>query len=234
MARTFYVVLRIEELSDEGARNKVMAEGWDVMATSYGCEVISPVMAEGDIPRLGEVMATFTGYVFREVMVCVDASGYTPTSARVMVTALDCRRELVMDAFRCGEIKVAEPEFLYAVNMEKPKTWEDFQALWEELNLTKSSHLFEISFVNKEFKFRLPRIHMRVGYVNACVRFFLALMEHYAKSSRIRGTSMHLLDNPLYYMRVWLYNLGFGGAEFAGLRSVLLDHLSGNRAYLKK
>ncbi len=145
------------------------------------------------------------------------------------------------------------PQFLEAVNNEKPETIEQIADIWYKSNEAEYGrrghyninryHMlnYHAVFTKGTIEFRLFQFDepeggkqngLHAGQLKSYIQFCLALsqMEKEAKSASPKPQQN---ENPKYAMRTWLLRLGFIGDEFKTARNILTRRLEGDASFRK-
>lgn len=217
----------------------------------YKCEIVSPILAYGDIPDLQEVIRQLRhkGAFASEkcgIHIHVDASRYTPQTLRNMVNIIASKedilyRALQIDPARLYYCKKVNEKLIETINKKKPKTIEQLKDLWyaEDPNSNRNKHYnstryhglnLHATFTKGTVEFRLFNSTTHAGEIKAYIQFCLAV-SHQALTQKSASPRRTVTDNEKYAFRCWMLRLGLIGDEFKTCRLHFLKHLEGNSAW---
>ena len=236
----------------------------DSSVTDPCAEVVSPVCTWDDLEMVQEVARVIRRAGGRADSSCgihvhVGLGGHDAKTLRNLVNLVNANEDLLTKALeitraRRGQwCRPVEPGFLEKLNAVKPKTLEDFAAIWyaecspdgsyrnwqrlaqdhyerSRYHLLNLHAAFSTERPAHTIEFRAFNGTLHAGKIKAYVQLCLALSnraEHIATASPRRPQT----TNPAYTFRCLLLRLGMNGEEFATARHHLMEHMEGNCAW---
>ena len=190
------------------------------------------------------------------VHIHIGANGHDAKTLRHLANIMYSHEELIIPAlaiqnFRLNRYcKPVDHDFIKAINEKKPQTMDELADVWyttqndwssgrndhyhnsryHMLNLHSTFTKGTIEF--RCFQFDTPMGHksgIHAGKIKAWVQFCLAVSEM-AKEAKASRPLRSQTDNQKYAMTGWLCRMGLTGDEFATLRKVFNEKLTGNAA----
>ncbi len=234
----------------------------DSSVTAPNAEVVSPVCRWEDIPMVQEVarvIRTAGGKTDGScgIHIHVGLGEHTPQSLRRLVNIVNAKEDLLTLALgidparRERWCKPVEADFLAQLNLYKPRTMDDFAALWyghsggsfrdwrtcathhydqSRYHLLNLHAAFSTERPAHTIEFRAFNGTLHAGRIKAYIQLCLAISAQ-ALATKAASPTRPDTDNPKYTFRCWLLRLGFIGDEFATAREHLLANLPGNAAW---
>lgn len=234
----------------------------DSSVTAPNAEVVSPVCRWEDIPMVQEVARAIRAAGGKTDGSCgihihVGLGEHTPQSLRRLVNIVNAKEDLLTLALgidparRERWCKPVEADFLTALNIYKPRTMDDFAALWyghsggsfrdwrrcathhydqSRYHLLNLHAAFSAERPAHTIEFRAFNGTLHAGRIKAYIQLCLAISAQ-ALATKAASPTRPDTDNPKYTFRCWLLRLGFIGDEFATAREHLLANLPGNAAW---
>lgn len=189
------------------------------------------------------------------VHIHIGADGHDAKTLRHLANIMYSHEQLIIpalaiDGYRLGRwCKTVDRNFIQQVNQKKPKTMDELADVWYEsqdcsygrnqhynnsryhmLNLHATFTKGTIEF--RCFQFDTPTGHksgIHAGKIKAWVQFCMAVSQM-AKEAKASRPLRSQTDNQKYAMTGWLCRMGLTGDEFATLRKVFNEKLTGNAA----
>ena len=228
------------------------------------CELVTPILTYGDIETLQQLIRLLRKAGAKSdatrgcgVHIHIGANGQTPKSLRNLANIMASHENLIAEALDLDRARIrsycrtVSPDFLKAVNDEKPKTMSDFADIWyrsQNAEIGRSQHYndsryhmlnYHATFTKGTIEFRLfqfdtpangRRNGLHAGQLKSYIQLCLALSEQ-AKELKYASPKPQQTENKKYAMRTWLLRLGFIGEEFKTARDILTRKLDGNAAF---
>lgn len=181
----------------------------------------------------------------------VGADGHTPQTLRNLVNIMASKEKLFVEALNIDAGRISsycqpvDKDFLYEVNAKKPKTMEELADVWYKSQLCdymreghynrSRYHMLNLhaTFTKGTIEFRLFQFEnpdgekkngIHAGRLKAFVQLALALSQIAKEGKNFKPDAVETEDKK-YFMRYWLYRIGFLGDEFATAREVLTHNL---------
>lgn len=220
--------------------------------SSFSVELVSPILLYyQDINTLqGLVRALRKAGGFANsscgIHIHLDGSNHTPRSIRNFVNIIASHNDLFYKALQIPSQRMAycKKMDLYLVkqmNLLKPQTFEQIEAIWYERyreRRTQHYHSSRYHFLNLHSFFHGNHtVELRgfngtlhAGKIRAYIVLALAL-NHQALSQKNAYYKKVQEENERFAMRTYLNRIGFIGAEFKNCREHLYQHLDGNAAW---
>lgn len=249
----------------QGREWKFMTDSSIAGPRSHECEMVTPILVYDDMEDLQEIIRILrhAGAISNPQNGCgvhihVGAQGHTPKTIRNLVNIMASHERLIADAIRVGRGRMSsycrtiDPNFLKAINEQKPDTMAKLADVWYETQVDyghgRSAHYHDsryhmlnlhATFTKGTIEFRLfqfnnPGRHFKgglhAGMLKSYIQLCLALSQK-AKDVRFADPTQPQTENPKYAMRTWLLRLGFIGDEFKTARDILTRNLTGNAAW---
>ena len=226
--------------------------------------VVSPVCTGEDLEMVQEVARVIRRAGGRADSSCgihvhVGLGGHDAKTLRNLVNLVNANEELLTKALaitpgrRIQWCKPVEPGFLEKLNAVKPKTLEDFAAIWyaecspdgsyrnwqrlaqdhyerSRYHLLNLHAAFSTERPAHTIEFRAFNGTLHAGKIKAYIQLCLAISQQ-ALDTKAASPTRPDTDNPKYTFRCWLLRLGFIGDEFATAREHLTSLLPGNAAW---
>ena len=236
----------------------------DGSVTDPSAEVVSPVCTWEDIEMVQEVVRALRKAGGRADSSCgvhvhVGLGDHTAKTLRNLVNLVNANEDLLTKALaitpdrRIHWCKPVDFGFLQALNTFKPKTLDDFAAIWYTYNdpnryrdgwedaarehynqsryhLLNLHATFSLERPARTIEFRAFNGTLHAGEIKAYIQLCLALSDR-AKHIACASPNRPETDNPAYTFRCLLLRLGMIGKEFETARLHLLKHLPGNGAW---
>lgn len=229
----------------------------DSSVTNPSAEVVSPVCRWEDIEMVQAVIRTI-----RQAGAKVDTScgihihiglgAHTPKTLRNLVNIVNAKEDLLTQALgisgdrRHRWCRPVEPTFLETLNRKKPKTMDEFAAIWygtrdwrwcarehyngSRYHLLNLHAAFSTERPAHTIEFRAFNATLHAGEIKAYIQLCMAV-SHQALTASAASATRPQTDNPKYTFRCWLLRLGFIGDEFKTAREHLIKKLPGNSAW---
>lgn len=228
------------------------------------CELVTPILTYGDIETLQQLIRLLRKAGAKSdatrgcgVHIHIGANGHTPKSLRNLANIMASHENLIAEALDLDRARIrnycrtVSPDFLRAVNDEKPKTMSVFADTWYRSQNAESGrslhyndsryHMlnYHATFTKGTIEFRLfqfdapangRRNGLHAGQLKSYIQLCLALSEQ-AKELKFASPKPQQTENKKYAMRTWLLRLGFIGDEFKTARDILTRKLDGNAAF---
>ena len=219
-------------------------------ADEYKCEIVSPILAYGDMADLQEVVRRLRhsgAFVNSQcgIHIHVDASRYTPQTLRNLVNIIASKEDILYKALRIDPARLrwckkTNEKLIETINRKKPQTMEALKDIWyagstrgrdEHYNDTRYHGLnLHSTFTKGTVEFRLFNSTTHAGEIKAYIQFCLAV-SHQALTQKKASARKTVTDNEKYAFRCWMLRLGLSGDEFKTCRLHFLKHLEGNSAW---
>ena len=187
----------------------------------------------------------------------VGADGHTPKSLRNLVNIMASKEKLFAEALHISEDRMSryclpvDSNFLRKLNKAKPKTMDELEDIWYQSQFCdyrrhdhynhSRYHMLNLhaTFTKGTIEFRLFQFEepdgdkqngIHAGRLKAFIQLALALSQMAKDGKNFNPAEVETADKK-YFMRYWLYRIGFLGEEFATAREVLTKYLKdGSRA----
>ena len=234
-------------VSDSSIREE--ARGNREATTSYRVEVVSPICKYEDIPLVQEVVRQLRHNGAKVNSSCgihihVDASRHSPQTLRNIVNIMASKEDLLYKTLKVQidreyYCQKADLRFLEDVNLKRPKSMSEFEALWYNGASGRHTHYHSSRyhalnlhsvFQKGTIEFRMFNSTLHAGEVKSYIQLCLAI-SHQALIQRTASRSRTQSTNEKYTFRTWLLRLGLIGDEFKTARQHLLKNLDGNIAW---
>ena len=229
----------------------------DGSVTDPSAEVVSPVCRWEDIEMVQEVVRAIRHAGARADSSCgihihIGLGEHTPKTLRNLVNIINAKEDFLTQSLSIGPrrrdrwCRPVEPEFLEALNRQKPDTMEVFAALWygtpdyswrasrhyddSRYHLLNLHAAFSTERPAHTIEFRAFNGTLHAGEIKSYIQLCLAI-SHKALTSASASPRRLETDNPAYAFRCWLLQLGLIGDEFKTARQHLLKNLPGNAAW---
>ncbi len=229
----------------------------DGSVTDPSAEVVSPVCRWEDIGMVQEVVRVLRKAGAKADSSCgihihIGLGSHTPESLRRLVNIVNAKEDLLTQALgispdrRYRWCRPVEQDFLQKLNTRKPRTMDDFAALWYDTpnwRYHASSHYddsryhllnlhaaFSTERPAHTIEFRAFNGTLHAGEVKSYIQLCMAI-SHRALTTKAANPTRPTTDNPKYTFRCWLLQLGFIGDEFETAREHLTKRLPGNSAW---
>lgn len=228
------------------------------------CELVTPILTYSDIETLQQMIRVLRRAGAKSdatrgcgVHIHIGANGHTPKSLRNLANIMASHENLIAEALDLDRARIrsycrtVNPNFLKAVNNEKPKTMSDFADTWYRSQNAESGrslhynesryHMlnYHATFTKGTIEFRLFQFDapangrlngLHAGQLKSYIQLCLALSEQ-AKELKYASPKPQQTENKKYAMRTWLLRLGFIGDEFKTARDILTRKLNGDAAF---
>ena len=218
-------------------------------SSHYQVELVSPICRYEDIETIQQIVRKLRSAGAKTndscgIHVHVDASPHTVKTLRNIVNIMAAKEDLLYKALnvrpsRERYCQKADTRFLEEMNHRKPKSMEQFEAMWYDGRIGRHDHYHSSRyhglnlhsvFSKGTIEFRLFNSTLHAGKIKSYIQLCLAI-SHQALvqkgASRIKTQS----SNEKYTFRTWLLRLGMIGEEFKSARLHLLSNLEGNIAW---
>lgn len=216
-------------------------------------EVVSPILTYADIPQLQEVVRAVRTQAHARVTsrcglhVHISAEGFGGRALGNLAKIVYKQEELLIRALGISQSRMAQyckpscPEFIRAIERERPRTREHFNRLWfgyQNMNPNRhdSSRYRMLNFTpvwtQNSFEFRCFGSTNHAGRVKAYLQLCLALAAK-ALNARAASAKKRVANgrSDKYDFRICLIHLNLIGDEFKTCRKHLLANLAGSAAW---
>jgi len=253
---------------EEGREWKVMRDGSIRAMDSQKTELVTPPLTWKDIEPLQDIVRSLRKAGAKSdpdhdcgVHVHIGVDGHTAQSLRTLANIMAGHESLLIDALkisrnRTGQwCKPVDPNFLRAINREKPKSMHGMADIWYNTQLSygnRYSHYnrtryhilnlhgaFEGAYFNHTVEFRLFQFDnpsrtykggLHAGKLKTFIQLSMALSQA-AKDLKTASPKEPQHENPKFAMRTWLIRMGMSGDEFKTARDLLTRNLAGDAAW---
>lgn len=210
-------------------------------------KIVSPMLQYEDIETLQEMVRTLREKnaqvnEFTRLRIQIDAKPFDVNSLCKLVTMLKQKEDLFYQALQVPESRIRSDcqkinvDFLEQINLQKPKTMEEFKELWKQncselgvsengikhryaLNLDSVFHIGTIDFLH--FKSTL-----HAGKIKSYLQLCLAI-SHQALTGEQNNLLQSQDANNRETLERWLSEMGLVGREYKSVRFHMLAHYDG-------
>ena len=220
-------------------------------------EFVSPICTWEDIETVQELIRKLRAAGAKAHSSCgihvhVGAGEHTAKTLRNLVNIVNAKEDLLTQALgispdrRYRWCQPVDPTFLAELNRKKPKTMDEFAAIWygtprwhghasthyddSRYHLLNLHAAFSTERPAHTIEFRAFNATLHAGEIKAYIQLCLAI-SHQALTANAASATRPQTDNPKYTFRCWLLRLGFIGDEFKTAREHLIKNLPGNSAW---
>lgn len=220
--------------------------------SSYSVELVSPILRYREdidtVQALVRRLRKAGGFANKTcgIHIHLDGSNYTPRSVKNFINIIYAHNDLLYKALQIAPERVQyckkmDAYLVERLNKEKPKTFEQIEAIWyEKYPRNRTGHYNESryhflnlhSLFNGNHTVELRGFNgtLHAGKIRAYIVLALAL-NHQALTQKCASCRKVQEENEKFAMRVWLNRIGFIGDEFKSCREHLYQHLDGNAAW---
>lgn len=225
---------------------------WD---RSWRVRLESPPLDYGELPKLEECLQTLQRAGGRvndscEMSVHVDAGNHNRQSLKNLIGIMYSKEDIMFRALQVNEAraavyskKVREPlvEQMRALSCDETRDLTELEQIWYEGNVRPDQPLNKTCryalnlhsvFFRNTVEWRCFNATLNpdraAAYVNLCLA-----MSAQAIAQRSAVIKKTVSENEQFTFRTWLVRLGLNGAEFKRTREILLENLSGDKAWLR-
>ena len=237
----------------QGRKWKVMRDGSIAGPESEKTEFVSPICKWEDIETVQELIRKLRAAGAKADPSCgihvhVGAAPHTAKTLRNLVNIVNAKEDLLTQALgisferRDRWCQPVNPDFLARLNRKKPKTLDEFAALWYNTASWRSRaqnhydhsryHLLNLHAVWQKgtIEFRAFNSTLHAGEIKSYIQLCMAV-SHQALTASAASPTRPQTDNPAYTFRCWLLRLEMNGEEFATARQHLVKRMPGNAAW---
>ncbi len=223
----------------------------------YSTELVSPILKYKDLETVQEIIRKLReNGAFPNtscgIHIHVNAHFFDTKRLRNLVNIVSAKEDIIYKALQVDTTREqrycqkTDTNFLEKLNHNKPRTMEEFKAIWYNGDDGSGEHYHRSRYrcLNLHSVFQKGTIEFRAfnsfenadkmffhaGKIKAYIQFCLAItaQAYNQNSARVTRTQS---TNEKYTFRVWLLRLGMIGDEFKTVRTHLLNHLTGNIAW---
>jgi predicted DNA-binding WGR domain protein len=233
------------------ATGKVWKAVRDGSLTGVSAEVVTPILAYEEIPKLQKVIRALRGAGARVdpretgLHVHVDGSRHDAKSLARLVKLINSKEELLFKALQVNEARLAryarrvDQGFLRRIVRRAPEDLRQLNRAWYGREDLHPMHYSATRYFGLNLhavwdkgtvEFRYFNGSLNAGKVKAYVQLCLAL-SHKALTGHGASHRPTRTTNEKFTFRVWLVGLGLKGPEFKTARKHLTANLSGNSAW---
>jgi hypothetical protein len=208
----------------------------------YKVELVSPICRYEDIPLIQELTrrlrqaGAFANHTCG-IHIHVDASPFEAIHLKNLINIMAAKEDLIYKALqvrveRQHYCRKADPQFIDAINRERPRTRDAVLRIWNGSGRVPSQERYRclnLASVSKHGTVELRLFNSEIrhaGKIKAYIQLALAITAQALNQSGARPARTQS-SNEKYTFRTWLLRLGMIGDEFKTARTHLLEHLDG-------
>ena len=233
---------------------KKTAAGYQLAnSTEYRVEMVTPILTYPELPKFQECVRRIRSAGAKVngscgIHVHVDGANHNRQSLKNLMGIMYSKEDILFKALQVSEAraerwckKVREPMLKEARKLSAEETREltELEKIWYDGKIDNTSHYNWTRYysLNLHSMFYRGTVEFRcfnstlederiAAYVNLCLAISAQAIAQ--RSTVMRKTKS---ENELFTFRVWLVRLGLNGKEFKQTRDLLLENLSGDRAW---